>query len=59
MIKTKYVIFTLFALCLLACTPKDEEELIGGGGPIISSPLGNVTTHGRLMVTLNIYPIRK
>ena len=31
MIKTKYVIFTLFALCLLACTPKDEKELIGGG----------------------------
>ena len=31
MIKTKYVIFPLFALCLLACTPKDEEELIGGG----------------------------
>ncbi len=34
MIKTKYVIFTLFALCLLACTPKDEKELIGGGNPL-------------------------
>lgn len=56
--RTKYVIFTLFALCLLACTPKDEEELIGGGGPIISSPLGNVTTHGRSMVTLNKYRIK-
>ena len=30
MIKTRYVIFTLFALCLLACTPKDEKEVIGG-----------------------------
>ena len=59
--RTKYVIFTLFALCLLACTPKDEEELIGGGGgggPIISSPLGNVTTHGRSMLTLNKYRIK-
>lgn len=55
--RTKYVIFTLFALCLLACTPKDEEELIGGG-PIISSPLGNVTTHGRSMLTLNKYRIK-
>lgn len=56
--RTKYISLVLLVLSFLACTPKDEEELIGGG-PIISSPLGNVTTHGRLMVTLNIYPIRK
>ena len=57
--KTKYISLVLLVLSFLACTPTDEKELIGGGGPIISSPLGNVTTHGRLMVTLNIYPIRK
>lgn len=56
--RTKYISLVLLVLSFLACTPKDEKELIGGG-PIISSPLGNVTTHGRLMVTLNIYPIRK
>lgn len=59
MMRTKYISLVLLVLSFLACTPKDEKELIGGGGPIISSPLGNVTTHGRLMVTLNIYPIRK
>lgn len=58
MMRTKYISLVLLVLSFLACTPKDEKELIGGG-PIISSPLGNVTTHGRLMVTLNIYPIRK
>lgn len=55
--RTKYISLVLLVLSFLACTPKDEKELIGGG-PIISSPLGNVTTHGLSMLTLNKYRIK-
>lgn len=32
--RTKYISLVLLVLSFLACTPKDEEELIGGGDPL-------------------------
>ena len=36
MMRTKYISLVLLVLSFLACTPKDEKELIGGGGDPLS-----------------------